>query len=287
MTRFSAIRFQSFLNYRLISSDPTTPAMKKPKPNLDPRQEQSDKLKELGLHLHQVRLEKGISLEAVAETTKIQPRLLRAIEAGDLEELPEPVYIRGLLKQFANHLGLDGAEIAEAFPMELGWQQRQFIPFKLPLIQFRPLHLYLVYVVIVGLSVKGLANLLQPAVQERSEQPQIIIIDESPSNQDTVQTVDQTLPPEPEPAKPVKPVVVSIQLKDQCWMRVDVDGKTEFEGTLPAGTQRTWTADQQITLLAGNAGGVVVSFNDQQAEQLGSPGQVEEVTYQATPTSTQ
>jgi hypothetical protein len=58
-----------------------------------------------------------------------------------------------------------------------------------------------------------------------------------------------------------------------------VDGKLAFEGILPQGTQKTWEGQEEVTIRAGNAGGVVVTFNNGQKKILGKPGEVEEVTY--------
>ena len=59
-----------------------------------------------------------------------------------------------------------------------------------------------------------------------------------------------------------------------------VDGKVAFEGILPEGTQASMEWRQrEVTIRAGNAGGVVISFNNQQQQILGAPGQVEEITY--------
>jgi hypothetical protein len=62
-------------------------------------------------------------------------------------------------------------------------------------------------------------------------------------------------------------------------VRIKADGKTEFEGILTEGTQRTWTADSQITIRAGNAGAVMVAYNEGQSTRLGAPGAVEEVKF--------
>ncbi|MEN9869334.1 MAG: hypothetical protein RLZZ171_317, partial [Cyanobacteriota bacterium] len=74
-------------------------------------------------------------------------------------------------------------------------------------------------------------------------------------------------------------VSVGINLQERCWLKVMVDSKVAFEGVLPAGTQRQWKGKKEVTIRAGNAGGVVISFNNQQQQVLGAPGQVEEVTY--------
>ncbi len=72
-------------------------------------------MKQIGKELKEVREEKGISLEEIAEKTKIQPRFLRAIESGNWEDLPEEVYLRGFLKTYADALGLEGQEFVESY----------------------------------------------------------------------------------------------------------------------------------------------------------------------------
>lgn len=94
--------------------------------------------------------------------------------------------------------------------------------------------------------------------------------------------------PGPSPASPTQAqtpsrdtVEVGLTLKDASWVLVEVDGKTEFEGILPQGTQKTWQAKEQLVIVAGNAGGVFVTVNNGQAQQFGEPGTVKEVTFTA------
>ncbi len=72
---------------------------------------------------------------------------------------------------------------------------------------------------------------------------------------------------------------MDVSVKDRCWLKVIVDEKVEFEGILLKGTNRSWTGKEKITIVAGNAGGVVVTYNNGQGKILGEPGKVEEVTY--------
>jgi cytoskeletal protein RodZ len=62
-----------------------------------------------------------------------------------------------------------------------------------------------------------------------------------------------------------------------------VDGKNVFEKEITAGTQQTWKAKETLYLRAGNAGGVVVSYNGAPAKPMGQPGTIEEITYKANP----
>ena len=69
-------------------------------PKVSLKQQQSEKLAELGGRLWASRQERGLSMEEMVVLTKIPQRLLQAIEQGNLDELPEPVYIQGLIRQF-------------------------------------------------------------------------------------------------------------------------------------------------------------------------------------------
>ncbi|MEA5450839.1 helix-turn-helix domain-containing protein [Leptolyngbya sp. CCNP1308] len=74
-------------------------------------------LQKLGAVLQQARQEQTLSLEDVYQRTFIQPYTLRAIETGNLQQLPEPFYIRAFIQKYASALGLEGATLAADFPM--------------------------------------------------------------------------------------------------------------------------------------------------------------------------
>jgi cytoskeletal protein RodZ len=90
---------------------------------------------------------------------------------------------------------------------------------------------------------------------------------------------DSTTALTPEANEPQSPIKVKMTLTSQSWLRITSDGKTEFEGILQSGDTRLLLADQALTIRAGNAGGVMVSYNNKEAEALGQPGMVREVTY--------
>lgn len=78
---------------------------------------QQASLKKVGAYLQQTRQEQSLSLEDVYQRTFIQTYTLRAIETGNLKQLPEPFYIRAFIQKYASALGLEGAALAADFPM--------------------------------------------------------------------------------------------------------------------------------------------------------------------------
>jgi cytoskeletal protein RodZ len=259
------------------------------KPNLQTEPTQATKLAELGDYLRQARRQQSMTLEDVSAKTKVQVRLLRAIEDGNFERLPESVYVKGFIRKYADVLGLNGQAFADAYPTEPITRPIQSPWRDLPAAQLRPIHLYLLYLVLVLGAVSGLSQMMNRPGSQLAGQSETSQSRATPS-------LSATNPANPLPAQPntseeagaapaqianSKPVRVGVKLTASSWLRVVVDGKTTFEGVLPQGDQRTWAANKQLTLRAGNAGGVLVAFNDGKEKKLGEPGTVEEVTFNA------
>ena len=64
-------------------------------------------LKEIGDLLRQARTEQGLSCDQLAQSLKMGNEQLQALEKGDLERLPEPVFIKAMTRRVASKLGLD------------------------------------------------------------------------------------------------------------------------------------------------------------------------------------
>jgi cytoskeletal protein RodZ len=243
--------------------------------------EQVEKLKEIGNKLREYRQEKSISLEEVAAKTQIRLSLLKAIEEGKIEKLPEPVYIKGFIKQFAEAIGLNGNEIAISFPVSTTsmWVKPSWL--HLSTARLRPIHLYVLYICLVIGAVNYLSYLLDRSLAPVSSDSSI---DRRVLPQSTQVKIEELTPVKSNQTerllKATQPLRVDVTLKSSSWIRVVVDGKTKFEGTLKSGEQRTWVANKQLTVIAGNAGGVMLALNDGKARQLGKPGQSREVTFE-------
>ena len=246
---------------------------------LDPKDIHQLKLAEIGAKLRQTRLNRQLSLEAITLQTQIPHRLLEAIELGDLDQLPEPIYVRGMIKQFADCLGLDGNAIARELPTDISPHPTSTKPERsFAFFQIRPIHLYFFYLLVVILSVQGLSTFLRQSASETS------LLDVPapplpPLTQSLVSKPSATKPVSNRPTIPPDEVWVEVRLNEDSWLKVIVDGKSEFEGILPKGTRRSWKAQKEVKVRAGNAGGVEVMVNQQKPQPMGKLGQIQEMTY--------
>ena len=75
-------------------------------------------MKEMGRNLRLGREGLGLSVEDVVQRTKISKVNVLALEAGDVEALPHPVYAKGFVRNYAKLLGLDPDAYAEALSRE-------------------------------------------------------------------------------------------------------------------------------------------------------------------------
>lgn len=254
------------------------------------KEEQAMQLATIGAYLAEVRQQQALSLQDVASRTLVQARLLQAIEEGRLEALPEPVYIQGFIRRFAEALGLEGAPLAQQFPTGdiIRAEGPCLAGIQLPVAQLRPFHLYLIYIFIVVCAVNGLSSLVNPSIGQTGQTPSLT--EAMPTSElppsgaqepaiaaQNIATQQAKVPP----SEPSKPLRVRVTLVSQSWIRVVADGQTAFEGVLQPGTNQQWAANQQLVVRAGDAGAVLLSFNDGKDERLGEPGAVEEVVFES------
>jgi len=70
-----------------------------------------------GKELQLEREKRGVSLETVADETKVSTRFLRALEVDDFSSLPGGVFQRGIVRSYCRFLGLDEQEWLTRFAL--------------------------------------------------------------------------------------------------------------------------------------------------------------------------
>src|SRR5262245_12596914 len=74
---------------------------------------------DIGTTLRDARENRGLSIDAVARTTKINAGVLRAIELNAFERLPAEVFTRGFLRAYAREVGVDPDDTVREYAAEL------------------------------------------------------------------------------------------------------------------------------------------------------------------------
>jgi cytoskeletal protein RodZ len=308
---------------------------------------QAEKLAEIGAQFKRVREDKDLSIPHLTATTLISERYLRAIENGEMDSLPEPIYVRGFIRKYGDALGV--GDLSEDFPLDSVLPDRKWAGSAAA--ELRPLHLYALYVGVIAGAVSLLATFLNSPDANKINDSQTSFSDSaqisSAKSNKSVEAVDllpkiggleilrqtvsvpvaianpasipvATIPTEvknqattpnsansglsnllsnwassniastnADPNSAVlangnfefvgnKPVNVGIVMQGESWLRITVDGQTEFEGVLNEGKKLAWSGDRQISIRAGNASSVALSYNNQPIKLLGKEGEVAE-----------
>ncbi len=243
---------------------------------------QKEQIQEILAKLRLLREQKSLSIEDISAQTLIRPTLLQALETGRFEDLPEPIYVKGFIRRYGDVVGADShalvqyfEEIAAPPPPELDYEKEndeveekvgKYVPIVLP---------YVLVIGLLGAASFGLFSIISSRRNAESiaSQQQRSKIVNSPAQ--------PTAKPTPTPtAKPIPDTVeVSLELQGESWLRVKVDGKTEFEGILKTGDRKTWKGEEEVSIRSGNAGAVMVSVNQKPAKSLGKAGAVEDVVF--------
>lgn len=81
------------------------------------------RLAEIGQQLKEARLGRKRSIEDIAFETHLKASHLQAIEEGDEQSLPEPVYVKSFIRKYAQAVGLPSDELANRY-----WETRPLPP---------------------------------------------------------------------------------------------------------------------------------------------------------------
>jgi cytoskeletal protein RodZ len=288
-------------------------------------------MQEIGQQLKRHREILGLSLQDVERHTHLRLHYLKALEEGDIAALPSPVQGRGMLKNYADFLGLDPDSLLLTFADAIQAQHAARVPErtrprppeKQPrrLSQFRRIFtgdLFITLGIIGVLILFVIWGVFQIAAARASITPtpdppsiaDVLAPTSSPTQAITATsepgeagegavvvgvTPLVTASPTPEihlPALDTTPgsLQLAISARQRAWMRVLVDGEVVFEGITVIGTVYPFTAAEQVEVLTGNGGGLIIYYNNQNLGPLGVFGEVVHRIYTAggvlTPTAT-
>lgn len=144
-------------------------------------------MRQIGQQLKQARESQHLSLNQLNIYTHVPIHQMQAVEAGDLELLPEDICVRGFIRVMGNSLGLNGTNLAASLPalntvqsILPSWCKSKNTSTGLAL-DIRPIHLYLGYTAIVAGSVGGLSYISQEATVQTKFNPDIIVTPSSSS----------------------------------------------------------------------------------------------------------
>ncbi len=277
-------------------------------------------LGEIGATLKTQRERLGFTLPNVENQIFIPERYLTAIENGSLEELPSTVQGRGMVKNYAQFLGLDPEPLllnyAEVLQTRLS-KVRKHVPdtgssFSLRVWLRRfiasPTILWAGAVLLIAsvsiwssvlifgnqgsapestATIPGVADILLPSLTH-TPTPEQPLTTPGEIEVDIALTLEPA-DPDVEEGEPTstpqftgnEKIQIQLIIIQRSWVRVTVDNILAFEGRLLPGSVKLFGGELRIEILTGNAAGVEVIYNQLDLGVMGLYGEVINRVYTA------
>ena len=258
-------------------------------------------------YLRSLRQEKGFTIEEVSKRTKMSPSVIRALEDGRLDNI-DPVYLKGFLKLYCRFLEIDwdsfqkeyldflsaqtnrpmfvkqpaahpkkdsppaGAAVALKFEKIKSSYSKLFSEYRTGIIR----GLVVVAALILAVFLfKGCQAILKriPKPAEKSA-PASRGVSSVPSKKPFSFGIkkQEAQGKDEQPARKdasVKMLTLGVLAKEDSYIKVRVDGKELYRGTLHKGKMESYSGKEKIELIAGNAAALELEANGQRISSLG------------------
>jgi cytoskeleton protein RodZ len=263
-------------------------------------------MESFGQYLRRERELRNISLDEIAEVTKINRFLLQAIEEDKFDLLPGKLFIRGFLRAYCRYIGLDEEDVLLRF--QAYWEELNEPDVKKEERKGSLGRLGLIIVLVVCLGGFLLFWLKKPengrvlptaedkilseelggkSLSHESGQPEIpqpdVLTQETLSipgqSEEDLSGIDPgesqvESQQNKEVGKEEKSMVLEAWATEETWIKIRIDGQPPEEIILESGESITWKAKQDFNLVIGNAGGLEMFFEGEKLGYLGPPGKV-------------
>jgi cytoskeleton protein RodZ len=192
---------------------------------------------EIGSSLREARMRQGLDFPELEAATKIRGKYLRALEDEDFTQLPAETYVKGFLRTYAEHLGLDGQLYVDEFNSRYGVGEEAEQPARRTRTS-RPRQRRRLEAKVLILSLAGIALVTALVI--------VAWTSGSPSKQHVtgLTPAPTTHGTQTKPARPHGPASISLVAKRDVLLTVRKSrptGKILFNATLPAGRSKHFT----------------------------------------------
>ncbi len=231
----------------------------------------------LGDTLRERRIALGLTLDQAESATRIRARLLAALEEGAYDRLPAPGYVRGYISSYGRFLELDPQALLQLYKAETGQQRSSAL--NLPQIdeavpRTGEQHAISPTAALMAATVVAAAALIVWAIAAWSARPDatrpepvpvtgVTATATQPDDNPAVDpgaTPDQVPVGDPRSDVPRRPFEVTVRISDTkaSWVRILIDGRRAYEGTLTGGQSKTFQVVGEASIRIGEPAAVTI-----------------------------
>lgn len=243
-----------------------------------------DKEKTVGAILKEARLAKGISLAEAEKATSIRSRYLQAVENDEYDKTPGEVFLKGIIRNYGNYLGLNGPELVNEYKASAagmaaeavrsqGIREAEKVRLNIQLKDKRDIGSGTGRFEMPKLPMKQcLAGLAAVAVLTAGyfAIPAAIDYFKNMPKEEAKQT--EQVKPETKAPAVLDKVTVDLEAEGDCWLEASADGKELFAGTMRAKESKHFEAKDKLIIKYGNIGVVRIKVNGEAVDLKGEHG---------------
>ena len=229
-----------------------------------------------GRYLQAIRLEKKISLEQVAEQTRVGLGNLLLVEQEDHDQLPAEVFVKGFLRAYAAAVGADGDEAVRRYESRLGVVQKiaeseASVGKSDTRLLWKLIAIFGLLLCIIAASVLVISYWPRtPISKEAAGPPASAAENRSGAAGNEMEAEMQAAEVESAAEK----LSLKIFAMESTWIKIIIDEKESTEYQLNAGDEIELEARTGYNLLIGNAEGLKITLDDKPVFIPGESGQV-------------
>lgn len=228
---------------------------------------------QIGTELKRERELRGITLQEIADATKINIRYLRDLEEDRLDNLPGTFFIKGIIRSFAKYIGLDENTILNSYyESELHREQEEEQEEKSQKIQYTLTikAKRILYSILIFLALMTVLTFIWIIFFQKNQGRQV---EETPSAL-TIQETTTTPPPKTPILEEEKELILDLTFVMKTWIQIYADGELVIEGLKLEGEQVQVIAKEELLIHTGNAGGISFTLNNKTGKPFGASGAV-------------
>ena len=245
--------------------------------------------KSIGTILKEKRESKGLTLMDIERGTSIRCRYIQAVENDEYEKTPGGVFLKGIIRNYGDFLGLDGLALLQRYKettagkanekaisdsirevdnvrmniqlkdkRDIGSGTGRFEMPSLPKLPVKQCLAGLAVVAVLGAGYIAIPKAIDYVKNLPSEPKQ-----EEKAAANAEKSIDKA---------PLDKVVVEMEASGSCWTEVTADGKEIFAGMLQAKEKKIFEAKDKLIVKYGNIGVMNIKVNGEPVNLNGEHG---------------
>ena len=243
-----------------------------------------------GQRLKREREMRGVSLDEIAQATKIGTRSLRALEDEDFDRLPGGIFNKGFVRAYARFLGIDEEEAVadylvasglESAPSEVEEVEADAASAELLRRRSRAIAITVLLLALLGYGGWWLYSAGWFKAKPAEARP-ATLGSALPAPTSAQAASSQTKPPATPPARETAAVAegftLTVRARGRCWVEIKADDQRE-EVTLSAGEEKEIRGREKIEIKLGDVSAVDVSFNGEALPRFSGEPKVRTLTF--------